>query len=198
MRTMHKKLLLVVAACCVGAVGYADWTLVNINNSTFRTDTTGVSGDPTVQSCDPDPFTVAGVGGDIWGNNYSTTYVYDDADKLSGNFEVTVQIKSFGHPTNDDDIVGEWARAGFLVCNNTDANSAMAFMGTTSRGLNDNPPNYNKRRFVFSTRPNTGNSVGRNDTLDKTLPAWFRMRREGFDFIVDWKQNEGDNWSQIG
>ncbi|MEG3660226.1 glycoside hydrolase, partial [Arenibacter palladensis] len=132
-------------------------------------------------------FEVEASGADIFGSADEFHYVYQE---LQGDGEIIAQLMSL-EQTND------WAKAGVMMRNDLDANSAMAMMI-----MAPNPNNVGGPGYSFQYRPTKGANLGTgNYTAPAPAPGGFphyvRLVRSGNTFTAYVSETNG-SWVQVG
>jgi fibronectin type 3 domain-containing protein len=121
-------------------------------------------------------FTVSGSGADIWGNADAFRFVYVP---VTGNCTIVARVASL----QDTD---PWSKAGVMIRESLDANSANAFIGVTpSNGV------------TFQYRSSTGGNSANNNTTGFRAPYWVRLVRSGNSF-TGYRSPNGVTWTQQG
>jgi len=121
-------------------------------------------------------WTVEGSGADIWGNSDEFYYV---SQPFSGDFTVTARVASIEN-TNG------WARAGVMIRETLDADSANAFVCVTPGA-----------GILFHRRNVTAQQSRHSQNGGLTAPHWVRLVREG-DAFTAYRSFDGGNWILIG
>lgn len=132
-------------------------------------------------------FEVSASGADIWSSADEFHYVYQT---LAGDGEIIAQVLSLD-PTN------VWAKAGVMMRNDLDANSALAMMI-----IAPNPQSLGEPGHSFQHRPTKGAAMGNSNFTTPALvpggyPHYVRMVRSGNTFTGYISETNG-NWTQIG
>ncbi|MGB6150466.1 MAG: malectin domain-containing carbohydrate-binding protein [Pricia sp.] len=132
-------------------------------------------------------FEVSASGADIWGSADEFHYVYQ---QLEGDGEIIAQVLSLD-PTNI------WAKAGVMMRNDLDANSASAMMI-----IAPNPNSVGGPGYSFQHRPTKGATMGNGNFTNPALvpggfPHYVRMVRSGNTFTGYISETNG-SWTQIG
>ena len=130
-------------------------------------------------STDGVAFTVKGSGADIWGTADAFRYVYRT---VTGDADLIARAKDM---TN----TGAWAKAGVMIRDTTDANSAYALMMVT-------PGNG----VSFQERTSAGASASVVATTGGPIaPYWVRITRTG-NTITAYSSSTGaaNSWTQLG
>ncbi len=153
--------------------------LFNLNwlqfNSVFNVDV-GTVGYMGGASYGNGVFTVTGSGDDIWNTADAFHFVYVP---VTGNCVITARVLSI---QNTD----PWAKAGVMIRESTNANSANAFIAVTS-----------SNGVTFQYRSTTGGNSSFNNTTGLSAPYWVRLVRSGNTFTA-YRSPNGVNWTQQG
>jgi hypothetical protein len=121
-------------------------------------------------------FTVTGAGGDIWGNADAFNYAFLPA---TNNCTIVARVTSMQG-------VNAWSKAGVMIRESLNANSANAFIAVTpSNGV------------TFQYRSTTGGSSANNTTAGIIAPYWVKLVRSGNTF-TGYRSPDGVNWTQQG
>jgi hypothetical protein len=121
-------------------------------------------------------FTVTGSGADIWGTADEFRYVYQSA---SGDCEIKARVVT---QQNTD----PWAKAGVMIRETLNANSANAMMDITpGNGLN----------FQYRTTAGGASSPSVSGGA-ATVPYWIRLVRAGSTFTA-YKSTNGSTWTTV-
>jgi hypothetical protein len=121
-------------------------------------------------------FTINGSGADIWGTSDQFHVAYQS---LSGDGEIIAHLAGLGN-TN------AWAKAGVMIRETLNANSAYAFTALTpSNGA------------VFQRRDATGASSASESGPMVVVPYWVRLVRLG-DTFTSYVSPDGVAWTQVG
>jgi len=122
-------------------------------------------------------FQVAGAGADIWGTADAFRYVYQLA---SGDCSITARVTGISN-TNG------WAKAGVMIRNTLDANSANAMMCVSSSNGTE-----------WQYRPATGSSTySVTASSSDRAPYWVRVTRAG-NVFTGYRSADGVTWIQVG
>jgi endo-1,4-beta-xylanase len=124
-------------------------------------------------------FTVAGSGGDIWGSNDAFRFVYF---QVTGNCTVVARVAGM---QNTPPPIDGWAKAGFMIRENLNANSSNAFIAVT-------PGNG----VTFQYRSSAGGGCA-NTASSGSAPYWVRLVRSG-DTFTGYCSANGTTWTQVG
>ncbi|NIT59830.1 MAG: hypothetical protein GWN00_27500 [Aliifodinibius sp.] len=123
-----------------------------------------------------DVFEILASGFDIWGTSDEFHYVYKP---LSGDGQITVRVESI----LPDPPLNQWTKAGVMIRDTLDPNSAHAFMAVT--------PNYNPdgtgpfgHRLSAQGRLTAGDSSFNVDAGNMTGPQCIRIMRQGDTFTT--------------
>ncbi len=135
-------------------------------------------------------FEVSASGADIWGNADEFHFVYQE---LEGDGEIIAQVLSL-EQTN------EWAKAGVMMRNDLDANSATAMMIIAPDPAN--PENLGGPGHSFQHRATKGATMGNANFTKPALtpggfPHYLRLVRSGNTFTGYISETNG-TWTQIG
>lgn len=118
-------------------------------------------------------FTVNGAGDDIWGAADQFHFVHQS---LTGDGEIVARITDLDNATDD------WAKAGIIVKQSTQAGSPYALLAVTPA---------NGITFQHNFNGDTGSAP-------YTLPnAWLKLKRTG-DTVTGFVSSDGQTWTQIG
>ncbi|RAW02209.1 Ig-like domain-containing protein [Pseudochryseolinea flava] len=120
-------------------------------------------------------FTLSGAGADIWGTADAFRYVYRT---VTGDVEITTRVNSL---TNTN----EWAKAGIMIRQSLDANSAHATAVVT-------PVNGTG----LQRRANAGGESEHIASIG-AAPIWLRLKRTGNTFTAS-RSTDGTAWTTIG
>ena len=121
-------------------------------------------------------LTVSGNGADIWNSSDQFNYTYQT---LNGDGSIIAKVASQG---NTD----PWAKAGLMIRNTLDADSAFADMVLT-------PGNG----AAFQWRPTAAGAPTNDQTTGYTVPDWVELTRSG-NTLTGYVSTDGINWTQIG
>lgn len=132
-------------------------------------------------------FEVSASGVDIWAGADEFHYVYQELD---GDGEIIAQILSL-------DLTNVWAKAGVMMRNDLDANSASAMMI-----IAPNPQSLGGPGYSFQHRATKGATMGTGNFTTPALvpggfPHYVRMVRSGSTFTGYVSETNG-NWTLIG
>jgi hypothetical protein len=125
----------------------------------------------------PGAITMSAAGTDIWANSDEFRYAYKP---LNGDGAIVARIDSLG---NTD----PWAKAGVMIRETLDRDSAHAFMLVTPDG-----------RRAFQNRPNnhSGTCLSAHSSRGAvSLPCWVKLERKGNQFTGSYSV-DGINWVQ--
>ncbi len=117
-------------------------------------------------------------GGDVWGSADAFRYVYTEN---SGDFLIQGKINALLQ-------ANDWAKAGFMVRQSTDAGSPHAFAAV--RGVND------YRAIQFRESQGGGSGSAGDIWVSPVMPAWYRMERTGNTFRA-YSGSDGVNWTEF-
>ena len=121
-------------------------------------------------------FTVTGAGGDIWGNADAFNYAFSP---VTNNCTIVARVAAMQG-------VNVWSKAGVMIRESLNANSANAFIAVTpSNGV------------TFQYRSSTGSSSYNNYTTGIIAPYWVRLVRSG-NIFTGYRSPDGVNWTQQG
>jgi regulation of enolase protein 1 (concanavalin A-like superfamily) len=122
-------------------------------------------------------YTVAGSGGDIWGDNDGFHYLYQT---LSGNGSITAKVIS-------QEYTYDWAKAGVMIRETLDANSKSAVMEITPSGATFSQYHLSTSATtsVYYQGPNVPH------------PYWVRLTRVG-DVFTSYISPNNLTWTQVG
>jgi regulation of enolase protein 1 (concanavalin A-like superfamily) len=121
-------------------------------------------------------FSVAGAGADVWDGWDQFSYVYR---QIAGDADIVTRVSylNAAHP---------WTKAGLMVRNSLDGNSAHAFaMVSGGRGAS------------FQGRTQDGGYSQQFGNVDGAAPAWLRIERRGA-VINAYVSPDGGNWTSLG
>ena len=123
-------------------------------------------------------FTILGSGADIWRRADGFYYVFQP---LNGDGSLTAHVLNI---KNTD----EWAKAGVMIRETTNASSVFALAAIRSDG---------QAQFVW--RNATGEEAGSSELVGGMgSPKWVKIMRSGNAFSAYYKVNAEDEWKQIG
>jgi regulation of enolase protein 1 (concanavalin A-like superfamily) len=121
-------------------------------------------------------YSLSIAGGDVW--DTSDTFRFACVP-LAGDFTITARVAS--QPNTH-----QWVKAGVMIRNTLDANSANAFMFVTPQnGAN------------FQWRSSAGATTGQTRTNGFVAPFWVRLTRSGSSFTSFYSTN-GTTWFPLG
>jgi len=121
-------------------------------------------------------FAVTGAGADIWGNADAFNYAYLQA---TNDCTVIARVTAI-------ESVNVWSKAGVMIRESLNANSANAFIAVTpSNGV------------TFQYRSSTGGNGANNNTTGFTAPYWVKLVRSSNTF-TGYRSPDGVNWTQQG
>jgi hypothetical protein len=121
-------------------------------------------------------FTVAGGGADIWGNADALNYAFLP---VTNNCTIVARVTSVQG-------VNAWSKAGLMIRESLNANSANAFIAVTpSNGV------------AFQYRSSTGGSSANAVTAGLVAPYWVKLVRSGNTFTGS-RSADGVSWTQQG
>ena len=121
-------------------------------------------------------FTVTGAGGDIWGNADAFNYAFLP---VTNDCTIVARVTSM-------QSVNAWSKAGVMIRESLNANSANAFIAVTpSNGV------------TFQYRSSTGGNSANNTTAGLIAPYWVKLVRSGNTF-TGYRSPDGVNWTQQG
>jgi regulation of enolase protein 1 (concanavalin A-like superfamily) len=121
-------------------------------------------------------FTVAGSGADIWGAADEFRYAYQTA---SGDCTIVARVAA----VQNTDV---WAKAGVMVRETLNANSAHAAMYITPGS-----------GASFQSRTNTGSTTVSTTVTGFAAPYWVRVARVGSTFTAS-RSPDGSTWTTVG
>ncbi|TAK96204.1 MAG: DUF1349 domain-containing protein, partial [Verrucomicrobia bacterium] len=121
-------------------------------------------------------FSLTGSGSDIWNTADAFRFVYVP---VTGNCTVVARVLSLQY-------VDVWSKAGVMIRESLNANSAHAFVAVT-------PGNG----VAWQYRSTTGGNSSNNNTTGLNAPYWVRLVRSGNTF-TGYRSPDGTNWTQIG
>ncbi len=121
-------------------------------------------------------FTVKGGGADIWNAVDAFHYVYQP---LSGDGEIVAHVTSIAN-------VNQWSKAGVMVRNTLDANSAFALMLVSAA-----------KGTAFHYRATAGAAATGVTTGTTAAPIWLKINRTG-NTLTGYQSPDGATWSSIG
>ncbi len=151
-----------------------DWTRKGVNSLTlwFR----GIPASVGSFTVGP-PITMTAAGVDIWGTADQFHFAYK---RLSGAGSITARVVSI---TNTD----PWAKAGVMIRQSLDADSAHAIVVVT-------PGNG----VAYEYRPAAGgDSIEEAVQSEITAPQWVKLTRSGNNFTAEYSAN-GTTWNTLG
>ena len=123
-------------------------------------------------------FTISGSGTDIWHRDDGFQFVFQSVD---GDGALTAQVLNI---LNTD----EWAKAGVMIRETTNASSRFALACIRSDG---------QAQFIWRDAP--GAEAQASPLVgDRGCPKWLKVVRTGNNFGAYYKVNAGDEWSQLG
>lgn len=126
--------------------------------------------------------TIKSAGGDITGTTDRFTYSFKT---FGGDSTVTTKILSLAASPGSSGI-DPYAKAGIMVRQTADANSANVFVGKTQSGA------------TFQYRPTAGgNTATPTNVSSPATPLWFRMVRTG-NYFIGSMSTDNATWSPIG
>ena len=129
-------------------------------------------------------FEVDASGADIWNSSDEFHYVYQS---LSGDGEIIARVVSL-------DNTNQWAKAGVMMRNTLDANSAFVLM-SMSPNPNGQGPSYTlQQRNTAGEAMGGGNNIG---PVAAGFPYYVRLVRQGNTFSGYASATNG-NWSLLG
>ena len=121
-------------------------------------------------------FTVTGAGGDIWGNADGLNYAFLP---VTNNCMIVARVTSV-------QSVNAWSKAGLMIRESLNANSANAFIAVTpSNGV------------TFQYRSSTGGTSANTTTAGLVAPYWVKLARSGNTFTGS-RSADGVSWTQQG
>ena len=158
-------------AACMGALmtvcHAAPWSTAEIGVDT--------QGDATIEA---DSVAITATTGDIWGPADTAMYVYQEA---SGDFDFSARVADY-QPANPD-----WGKAGLMVRQSVDADSANAFINLTGN---------NGLKLIF--HPTTAAETGPGDAgVSYPDQVHLRMTRAG-GLVTAFTSPDGVSWSEAG
>ena len=156
-----------------------DWTRKGVKTLTlwFRGQVApgSFSYDPATQS-----YTVIADGADIGGTSDQLHFVYK---RLNGNGSITAKVESID-PTHN------WAKAGVMIRDTLDADSANAFTLVSAPGAQ----NRARLQYRISKGDTTGNAQTPQNAI--TLPHWVRLTRTANSFTGE-HSADGVTWERF-
>jgi phosphatidylserine/phosphatidylglycerophosphate/cardiolipin synthase-like enzyme/regulation of enolase protein 1 (concanavalin A-like superfamily) len=121
-------------------------------------------------------FTLKGAGADIWGTADALQFAYQT---LTGDGSIVARVTSVSN-------TAAWVKAGVMIRNSLDANSAQAMMLVSySKGL------------AFQRRTATGATSTSSPGAVAAAPYWVRLDRVG-NTISAYQSADGLNWTLVG
>jgi hypothetical protein len=173
--------------------GAKSWTTRQCNvGGWYDNYNVGVRGSSAALDGFDNGYVVSGSGGDIWGGNDSFTFAYDQDVMVTGDFDASVQIRSFTKADGTSSPCA-WGRAGLMLREYPSSNASYVFAGV----------NGTMNMLTYS-REYAGNDIGpdpcpcfNQSHAAVTLPIWMRIQRTGATYTFYWKQNEADAWTQL-
>ena len=125
----------------------------------------------------PGTYTMTAAGTDIWNPSDQFHLAYK---QISGAGTIQAQVLSVGH--TDD-----WAKAGVMVRDSLDANSAHAMVAVTPRN-----------GVWFGFRPTAGQSSLSVKAPDITAPQWVKLERSVGGLVRAYYSTDGNTWTALG
>ncbi|MCH8290825.1 hypothetical protein IH992_06990 [Candidatus Poribacteria bacterium] len=123
-------------------------------------------------------ITVTAITGDIWNAADTAMYVYKE---ISGDMEISARVTEH-KPANPG-----WGKAGLMIRQSIDADSANAFLNLTET---------NGLKLIH--RDIQGGPTGPGEGgADYDLPIYFRLTRKG-DTITAFTSKDGKSWTEAG
>ena len=121
-------------------------------------------------------FSVSGAGADIWNTADAFNYAYK---ALSGNGQLVAHVTSVEN-------TAAWAKAGVMIRDTLDANSAYALMLVSAgKGL------------AFQYRATAGGSAAQAAQVSGAAPTWVKIVRAG-STISGYSSSDGSTWTLVG
>ncbi|MBX4205208.1 MAG: hypothetical protein KW788_03440 [Candidatus Doudnabacteria bacterium] len=121
-------------------------------------------------------FSVTGAGADIWNSTDAFQYTYTP---LTGDGRIVARVASIQN-------VAAWTKAGVMIRESTNANSAHGFMlASAGKGL------------AFQRRVSTGGLSTSTPGGLINAPIWVRLDRVG-NTITAYQSQDGSSWVQVG
>ncbi len=131
-------------------------------------------------------FELNASGSDIWNSEDEFHYVYQS---LSGDGEIVARVVSL-------DNTDPWAKAGIMMRNTLDANSAMVFMFMSSNPRGSGPSySFQHRNFQGEVMNSTTNDWATPEAVG--FPYYFRLVRQG-DIFTSYVSPTNGNWVLLG
>jgi len=122
-------------------------------------------------------YTMTGAGTDIWDASDQFHFAYKE---ISGASKIQAQVLSVGH--TDD-----WAKAGVMVRDSLDANSAHAMVAVT-------PANG-----VWLGYRTTAGQASNSDKVEAiTAPQWVKLERSSGGLVRAYYSADGNTWTALG
>ena len=125
----------------------------------------------------PGTFTMTGAGTDIWDASDQFHFAFK---QISGAGSIQAQVRSVGH--TDD-----WAKAGVMIRDTLDANSAHAMVAVT-------PANG----VWFGFRTAAGQMSNSVKAPDITAPQWVKLERSVGGLVRAYYSADGSTWTALG
>ena len=172
-KTMCLALCLIISLAATICMG-APWKSEEIGAGTkgsvkFEKDANQMNGEA---------ITVTATTGDIWDAADTAMYVYKE---ISGDMEISARVTEH-KPANPG-----WGKAGLMIRQSIDADSANAFLNLTEE---------NGLKLIH--RDIQGGPTGPGEGgADYDLPIYFRLTREG-DTITAFTSEDGKSWTEAG
>ena len=124
--------------------------------------------------------TMGASGADVWGTADQFRYAYKS---LTGDGEMVARVDSMTNVTNN------WAKAGVMIRQSTDPNSAHNFMPMTA---------YDGNGASWQGRPEAAGASVNADAPERIgMPYWVKIVRAGDDFS-GFTSPDGETWTQLG
>jgi len=121
-------------------------------------------------------FSVSGAGADIWNSADAFNYAYES---LSGDGQLVARVASVEN-------TAAWAKAGVMVRNTLDANSAYALMLVSAgKGL------------AFQYRTSAGASAAQAAQISGAAPTYVKIVRSG-STMSGYTSSDGSTWTLVG
>ena len=121
-------------------------------------------------------FTVNGAGADIWNSADAFHYVYEP---LSGDGSLVARVATVQN-------VASWTKAGVMIRNTLDANSAYALMLVSAA-----------KGTAFQYRTSAGAAAAGMSTGASAAPLWVKVTRAGTT-LSGYQSSDGSSWTLVG
>jgi hypothetical protein len=126
-------------------------------------------------------YTMTASGADIW------TVDGAEADEFHYAFKTLTGVGSISARVESISETNAWAKAGVMIRETLDPDSAHAMMVVTpSSGIS------------FQRRPGTGATSVDDTTADITAPYWVKIERDIAGYFSAYSSADGSNWQKIG